>query len=223
MSEDNSIRGSLDLVVNNEENLYEGNLRKYFKIIFLKAKNLNNPYHNFLHSMHVTWLCYQACHYYSNVMSKRDMRNLLIASMFHDFDHRGTVGPDILNIERAVQGLNAHVLLEDKPYLKEILEIIQATEYPYKTSSSTLDLSLQIMRDADLSQSLSSTWVQQVIFGLAAEWNKTPLEVLKSQINFHQNLKFNTIWAQEKWTAEEINKKLNETQNLIDILELETI
>lgn len=63
------IRGSLDQLINNKYNLYEGNLRAYFQIIFHKAKNLNNPYHNFRHMMHVTWLSYLACKYYSDVLS----------------------------------------------------------------------------------------------------------------------------------------------------------
>lgn len=218
-----SVRGSIDLVVNNEDHLYEGNLRKYFKVTFLKATNLNNPYHNFRHMMHVTWLSYLACRYYSNVLSKREMRNLMIAAMFHDFNHRGTVGPDILNIKLAVQAFKDNILLEDKPYINDILAVIEATEYPYKTLSSNLDLSLKIIRDADLSQSLCSTWLQQVVFGFAAEWGKTPLEVLKAQVNFHKNLKFNTSWAEDTWTVEDINKKIDETQNLIDILDTEVI
>lgn len=216
-----SIRGSIDLLMNNEEALYEGNLRKYFKIVFTKAKNLNNPYHNFRHMMHVTWLCYQACSFYADTFNKREMRNLLIASMFHDFNHRGISGPDILNIQLAVAALKEYILPEDKPYFEDIAALIEVTEYPYKVLSDNLSLSKQIIRDADLSQSLNATWLQQVIFGLAAEWKKTPIEVLKNQVNFHRNLKLCTAWAQETWPPEEINKKIEESTQLIDILDNE--
>ncbi len=212
------VRGTLDQVITNEDGLYEGNLVKYFQIIFNNAKNLNNPYHNFRHMMHVTWLCHRACHYYKDDLSQRQMRNLLIAALFHDFDHRGTAGPDILNINLAVQALEKYVLPDDLPYLEEIIFIISATEFPYKTVTG-LDLCSQIIRDADLSQALNPAWLQQVIFGLAQEWNKTPHEILKSQNAFHQNLNFYSEWGRNLWPKEEIEKKMDEVTNFLAILE----
>lgn len=78
-------------VIDDELNLYDGNLRYYFKVVFEKARNLNNPYHNFRHIFHVTWLCYKALAYYkenNKPIDKNDARALLIAAMFHDFDHK---------------------------------------------------------------------------------------------------------------------------------------
>lgn len=214
------VRGSIDHVILNDAKLYEGNLVPYFKIIFFQAKNLNNPYHNFRHMMHVTWLCHGACIFYEAEMTKRQMRNLLIAAMFHDYDHTGIMGPDKQNIEIAVAALEKYILPEDRPYLEDISDIIRATEYPYKSDSTNLKLSFQILRDADLSQALNATWLQQVIFGLAAEWKKTPYEVLKIQTNFHEILNFSTEWAKETWPKEEIDKKIHEVRNLLQILEL---
>src|SRR5437016_5609491 len=110
-------RGTLDQLIMNDNDLYEGNLVKYFQIIFKKAKNVNLPYHNFRHIMHITWLCHDACGFYGNKLNKREMRNLLIAAMFHDFDHRGVAGDDKLNIAIATQGLTEHILPEDQSYL----------------------------------------------------------------------------------------------------------
>ena len=213
------VRGTLDQVILNDDNLYEGNLVPYFKISFFKAKNLNNPFHNFRHMMHVTWLCHEACIYYKSVLSKREMRNLLIAAMFHDFDHKGILGPDINNIEIAVAGLEKHILPEDLPYLKIISDIIRSTEYPYKIDSDSYHLCVQILRDADLSQALNVSWLQQVIFGLSAEWNMTPYEVLKIQTQFHNGLNFCTSWAKDTWPKEEIDKKIDEVNSLLRILE----
>jgi hypothetical protein len=213
------IRGTLDKILSNESDLYEGNLVKYFQIIFIKAKNLRNPYHNFRHTMHVTWLCHDACTYYKQMLTQREMRNLLIAAMFHDFDHSGTTGEDSLNINLAVKAIKKYVLPEDRHYLEEIIAIIRATEYPYKNNSTHLNLCSQVIRDADLSQSLCCTWLQQVIFGLSAEWNKSPLEVLKIQTDYHSNLRFYTEWARTIWPKEEIDKKIEEITNLLEILE----
>ena len=43
------ISGDLPKIIGNEENLYEGNLIYYLQVLFFKANNLYNPYHNFRH------------------------------------------------------------------------------------------------------------------------------------------------------------------------------
>jgi len=220
MTQNTSMRGTLDQIITNASGLYEGNLIPYFQIVFYKAKNVNHPYHNFRHMMHVTYLCHDACQFYANTLNKRQMRTLLIAALFHDFDHRGTLGEDSLNILLAIRGIEKYVLPDDKPYLADIIDLIQATEYPYKTASSDLPLSQQIIRDADLSQSLNSAWIQQVVFGLSVEKQKKPLEILKSQRDFHQSLKFATEWAHTLWPHELIEAKMDEAANLLKILEM---
>lgn len=214
-----NVRGTLDQLIKNDHDLYEGNLVRYFQIIFYKSKNLNNPYHNFRHMMYVTWQCHQACNFYVNTLTKRERRNLLIAAMFHDFDHSGTTGDDLFNIMLAIQGLNKYILPEDQSHQKDIAALIHATEYPYKMESSSLSLCEQIIRDADLSQALNPVWLQQVIFGLASEWNKSPLHVLKMQNDFHRKLNFTTVWAQETWPKSAISNKIDETTHLLEILE----
>lgn len=213
------VRGNLDKIIINEIGLYEGNLVRYFQIVFNNAKNLNLPYHNFRHMMHMVWLCHCACNFYLGTISPREMRNLLIAAMFHDFDHRGTIGDDDLNIQLAIRGLEKHILPEDLAHLRDIKTIIQATEYPNTTPSTELDLLSQIIRDADSSQALNAAWIQEVIFGLAAEWKKPPIEILRVQESFHRNLKFNTEWAKQMWPQYYIEEKINEANNLLHILE----
>ena len=68
------ISGDLPKIIGNEENLYEGNLIYYFQVLFFRANNLYNPYHNFRHMSHVLWLCYKACQYYSHNLPPRQMR-----------------------------------------------------------------------------------------------------------------------------------------------------
>ena len=45
------ITGDLPEIIGNEENLYEGNLILYFRILFYNSNNLKNPYHNSRHTL----------------------------------------------------------------------------------------------------------------------------------------------------------------------------
>ncbi len=147
------------------------------------------------------------------------MRNLLIAILFHDFDHSGMLGEDDLNIERAVRGLQKHILPKDLPFLGEISALIrEATQYPYVVAADQLSLSGQILRDADVSQVFSVAWIQQVIIGLASEWGKTPIDVLKMQEPFLRTLKFHTQWAKEQFPQRDIEAKIAEAHELIKLL-----
>jgi len=167
---------------------------------------------------HVLWLCHQAGMYYKKELTRRDIRNLLIAAMFHDYDHRGLIGDDDINIVLATRGLERHILDEDRPSFNVIRSLINATEYPYKGPSESLSLSAQIIRDADLSQVLSVAWIQQVVFGLATEWNKKPIEVLAMQGPFMSSLKFHTEWAQKLFPQSDIEAKIAETRLFLDLL-----
>jgi hypothetical protein len=211
--------GSIPRIVRNNGDFYEGDLSHYYQAVFNHARNLNNPYHNFRHMTHVLYLCHQACVFYKETMSPREMRNLLIAALFHDFNHSGKTGPDIVNIKRAIIGLKRHIAPTDEGEFKSISALIALTEYPYKIPSEKLDcLSAQILRDSDMSQSFSVAWIQQVVFGLAEEWGKTPLDVLKMQGVFHNNLKFHTDWAKAAFPEELIRRKIAEAEALLALL-----
>src|SRR5437762_12648381 len=95
--------------------------------------------------------------------AERDKRNLLIAAVFHDFDHLGNSSPDQINIDRAIAGLQAHVTEEDVPHLATIEALIQATHYPYLVHSESLDLHARIIRAADVGQTLTAAWSQHGI------------------------------------------------------------
>src|SRR5712671_5146112 len=194
------LTGDLPEIIGNEENLYEGNLILYFRILFYNSTNLKNPYHNFRHTLHVLWLCQKACRYYQNRLTPRQMRNLLIAALFHDFDHPGHPhpsegDPDRINIPIAIAGLRRYIMPADRCFLPEIDALIEATHYPYKIGSDKLDLLGQIIRDADLAQALSPAWIQQVVIGLAQESEVEPLDVLRAQGAFLAGLSFHTRWA----------------------------
>lgn len=218
--EEAEVRGSLPEIIRNDQDLYEGNLVHYLQAIFSDASNLNKPYHNFRHMFHVLWLCYDACWYYTNELSRQDKRNLLIAAVFHDFDHLGRSGPDQLNIDRAIAGLRMYLAPQDVLHLANIEALIQATHYPYTVPSETLHLAARILRDADVGQSLNAAWIQQVIFGLAAELGKTPLELLEMQEPFLSNLRFATDWARTVFPKEHIEQKVSEANELLSLLRM---
>lgn len=215
-------RGSLPQIIINWEGLYEGNLVKYFQALFYTAENLNLPYHNFRHCTHVFYLCYEASRFYKDELSKRRIRNLLIAAKFHDFNHTGVVGDDALNIERSVAALRQHLDEYDRDSLEDIVLLLQGSQYPYILGDDKLPLEGLILRDADLMQAFSTAWIQQVVFGLAAEWGKTPIEVLALQQKFLGNIVFKTEWGRLLVPKAAIALKINEAQALLDILTMPT-
>ncbi len=210
--------GSIPEIIRNSSDVYEGNLIEYFKIVFRSANNLRNPYHNFRHMFHVLWLCYQACIFYGDRLTKREKRNLLIAALFHDFNHTGTQVNDDINIMLATRGLMQFILNEDRTYFMEIIELIKCTEYPYKTPSGEIGLMQQVIRDADLGQVFSTAWIQQVVFGLATEWNREPLDILKIQAPFLRYLRFYSEWGQEMFPESVIKEKIDEANEILGLL-----
>jgi hypothetical protein len=218
------ITGDIPEIIGNEENFYEGNLVSYFRTLFYNSTNLNNPYHNLRHTLHVLWLCEKACRYYQKSLTPRQMRNLLIAALFHDFDHPGHLhpgaqDPDRINIKIAIVGLRHHITADDRPSLPEIEALIEATHYPNKTSGEELDLLAQILRDADQAQVLSPVWIQQVIIGLAEERGAKPIEILRAQAAFLDALAFLTRWARQMFPQELIKRKIGEAEKLVRLLE----
>jgi 3'5'-cyclic nucleotide phosphodiesterase len=215
--------GDIPTIVSNDRGLYEGDLGGYFRALFFRATNLDRPYHNLRHMLHVTWLCYQAAEYYRDRLTPRQIRNLLIAALFHDFDHSGhphpgADDPDGINIRIAIAGLRRCIAPEDRPFLPAIEALIQATHYPYTVSGDKLDLPEQIIRDADVAQALSPVWIQQIVIGLARERRIGPLDVLKMQPEFLAAISFNTDWARERFPPRVVAAKIAEAKRLLALL-----
>ena len=183
-------------IIHNREDLYDGNLVDYFQTAFFRFTNLNNPYHNFRHMMHVFWLVYLACRYYKEELTKREIRNLLIAAIFHDADHSGKAGDDSKQIERALKALDNNLHPVDRPCHKEIERLIVSTQYPHCIDFRDVTLSHHILRDADMAQGLDDVWLQQIIFGLGKEMEWRPLSMLRNQLEFIPTSIFRTSWAE---------------------------
>jgi len=94
---------------------------------------------------------------YRDRLTQRQIRNLLIAALFHDFDHPGhphpgADDPDGINIGRSIAALRRHIAPEDRPFLPGIEALIEATHYPYVVAGEQFDLSGQIIRDCRTSR-----------------------------------------------------------------------
>jgi hypothetical protein len=213
------IRGSLPEIIGNDDGLYEGDLTHYFRHVFYHATNLRLPYHNFWHMTHVLTTCHSASRYYRDRLTGRKIRNLLVAALFHDFDHRGILSDDDLNIERAIRGLDGCLLTEDEHHRDDIVTIIRATEYPHKDSVSESTLSEMIIRDADVLQVFSPAWIQQIIFGLGAEQKESAIGMLRLQVPYLEGLELYTEWAKEAYPQKVIDEKLVEVRSVLAMLE----
>jgi hypothetical protein len=212
------IQGSILSIIQNHEGTYEGNLESYHRAVF-HGKHVWNPYHNYRHICHVTWLCYQACQYYAGRWSRLEKRCLLIAALFHDFNHTGKPVSDSVNIQLAKASLKKHLLPEDRRDFGFILKLIDGTEYPHKVPSDECTLAGKVLRDADLCQALDVAWVQQVAFGLSAERGITPREALLMQDRFLSNISFETEWAKERFPKHAIESKIAEANGLAKSVE----
>ncbi len=199
---------SIPAIIRNDRGMYEGNLRHYVKVLFFNAQNIRHPYHNLRHMLHVTYLCYLAIVYYGNKMTPREARNLLIAALFHDFDHSGLSGNDDRNLARAARALQKYAAPVDWPHLGNIKTLMWTTEFPHKVHAEQLDL-------------LGEIWLQQVVVGLSQEMGKTPMDLLKMQRGFHEHLKYQTEWARDLFPPEVVSAKIAEAEEYLDILESE--
>jgi len=206
---------SIVSIVNNEEGLYAGDLNHYYKLVFT-APNVNNPYHNFRHMMHVFCRVYEgACYngYYKEIGPQR-FRALLIASLFHDYGHSEKMGNDVKEIATALNFLDEQLLPIDRSLWPEIKELISATEFPY---NNEVAIGAKIMRDADMSQLLSDVWMQQIIFGLAQEMGISPADNLVREIDFLRSIEFCSDWGQKTFKPQ-IPARVAELTGLLNLL-----
>jgi 5'-deoxynucleotidase YfbR-like HD superfamily hydrolase len=109
------------------------------------------PYHNTSHMLYMAWLAdefFQA--HSSEAQSTCNERAMIVAALFHDFDHSGGNEPDSVNIDRAVAAWHtAYEKLQPKYMDPRLVEMfIRVTQYPYVGEAKTLEA--KCLRDADL-------------------------------------------------------------------------
>lgn len=169
------------------------NLEDYLKIILTKNTGNTNPYHNFYHIQTVVISCYTIAKF-ENVKDD-EIKLILIAALFHDFDHSGGKLTDDKNVKIAIENFLTYSK-ESKKNNDIIVDLISITEFPYDdTKDSNLTLNQKIIRDADISQLTKDNVFQQVIIGLEQELNNDLKDQIKIQIKFMDSLEYFTEYG----------------------------
>ena len=163
--------------------------QKALRHIILTNTANNAPYHNLNHLLTVTKHAYNALMFNNNFYGGY-VEDVLVACLFHDYNHSQGAFPDSENIKIAKRGvvdfLNS---LDSNPLDTDFIEhIIDATQYPYVISSEDLCPYQKIIRDADLCQIYEYDWLKQNIFGLSLEMNIPVVDLLPGQIKFLESI-----------------------------------
>jgi HD superfamily phosphodiesterase len=189
------------------------NIEKIFSDIlkYIKENNPSSdaPYHNNSHMITV----YKFCKDIAKDIGYIDTVNLLVAALFHDFDHSMGKEKDNINVQRAIKGFsdyyenNLNNSIVDKD---EVVSIIRITEYPYTIESSELNIPQKIIRDADLLQGAVDNWYDYIIVGLSKEMN-LPIDLIKEgTLDFRSKIRYNFDYSKEIFLSnnDEITNRL---------------
>lgn len=230
---------SVDEVIFNEE-LRQLGLFGMWEHIQKTNPSANLPYHNTKHMQGVAilaWKIYNAMPNYQdpgNLGRYQELKALLIACLWHDYDHSGGKEVDSVNINRAIAGFDKWntSARRDRGIGTQIIEkakqIIQVTEFPFVHYP---DFHLEkIIRDADLLYTFSDN-TGMIVFGLFSEMlqaGKFPEgftfdDFLKGQRNFLSNAQFFTNIGDEiakTHTERVLGLQIQYGETLSDALEL---
>lgn len=173
-----------------------------FKHVLEFNTSLYAPYHNMDHLLWVTQKCYEGALYEN--LDSRQTDKLLVAALFHDFNHTMGESSDDVNIKFAVNGFRDFFMdvlkSTDGEFMGDVVDIIRATEYPYVISEDILTIEQKIIRDADLMQAISDNWFGMIMLGLSKEAKGAPLNaVVEGNIKFHKGVKMITEWGQRMY------------------------
>lgn len=178
-------------------------LQKAFKYIILNSSSNNGPYHNLNHLLTVLKYCYLGA-LSEGIKDDKELRELLIAAIFHDVNHTIGKEKDDVNVQNSKDAIGKFVKQEeidvDIDYVNKLLD---ATQYPYVIEGKDLDLKQGIIRDADLMQVFEYNWIHQNIAGLSSELKMDLLDFVQPQRKFLDSAAFNTDWGKkmhkDKW------------------------
>ena len=218
--------------------IHEYNLWKIF--YFIVENNPSNfaPYHGIRHTLHVM----KAAHdiYWNRLHNECDLcdcddcawydfystsEDLVIAALFHDFNHSQGVYTDKGNVDDAIKGA-VDFMTYRTPYslqkIERIASIIRATEYPY-SEANNINILSEIIRDADLSQSASDDFLFYVM-GLMQENNDSRdgyedihsfKTIIENTIKFNKANKFFLPETEEIY-GEQRKRNIQMLENLLE-------
>jgi hypothetical protein len=169
------------------------------------------PYHNNEHMITV----YNFCKDISDNIEHTDNLNLLVAALFHDFDHSMGKEKDNVNVKRAIEAFSDYYnneLTHSDINKDKVIDIIKITEYPYTIKNSELNTDQKIIRDADLLQGSVDNWYEFIVIGLSKEMNIPIDKIKEGVIVFRENIEYNFDYSREVFMSnnDEVTKKLKE-------------
>lgn len=164
------------------------NLKSALKYIILNNKSNDAPYHNINHLLTVTKNCYYALKY-MDMLDDDKVEELLMAALFHDFNHSMGKEKDDVNVGVAKTEMRNFILNQRIKLDVDFMdEIIDATQYPYVIDAKDLNVYQSIIRDCDLCQIYEYDWLKQNIFGLSKEMNIKVVDLLSGQRKFLEGI-----------------------------------
>lgn len=137
----------------------DGSTVDIFMNLASSGTHVHNPYHNLTHELqHVYWS--NACAVNSGISEPSELRNLAVASMFHDHGHSGGRQPDYLNIQYATKFIpavcdhllyNSTFVFANEIVAKNVITLIECTQFDYPDFHRKPETRAEMcMRDADL-------------------------------------------------------------------------
>ena len=166
----------------------------YIKGFMDKNPSKDNPYHNNYHMYSMVVRCNTLADYAIQRGSEVRKDELLLAAMFHDYEHSGGKLVDSQNIERAIRAIEQSGLLEFSQ-LEDVCDIIDVTQYPFIYEPFTIEE--KIIRDADLLQCTEAGYIYHTYYGLLEEIriknsDLTTQQFVVGQLKFLESAKFYT-------------------------------
>ena len=153
------------------------------------------PYHNFSHSL---WVANYAQMIYTHETNKKAPKELIIAALFHDFDHSGGFFKDDLeNIFRAVRGYiiwaDSHREF-DETFDNKVINLIRQTQYPHLAPATSFEAAC--LRDADLLQNCNDTLFANFT-GIKQEmFREIPYpQYMDNTLKFLRSIEYKTTWG----------------------------
>ncbi|MFW6225637.1 MAG: hypothetical protein ACOC3V_01595 [bacterium] len=190
-------------------------LKKYelfsfaFKYIINNNIGAYNPYHSTFHLIDVFTKCMEISHVYK--LPEKDILELGLAALFHDFNHSGGRLKDYENIELALTAFNIfyndNIDKFNSLNKDNIIELIKITEYPHKRKPS--NVKEMILIDSDMIQCYNKNWFLNVITGfLMKEIGMDIKDAINNQIKYIKGVNYYTEYANSIHTKEK-DKMLN--------------
>lgn len=173
------------------------NLSKALRYINDNSKSNDLPYHGLDHVYtvfnHITYFL----DYYKDELRVKGTsevnvheiyeQELLLAALFHDFDHSGGKYPDYVNVQVACDGVKKFWRMYESFNYEHVQWIIKGTEYPYVIKKDNLTVEQSILRDADLSYMFGDMYLVKAL-GLQKELKAQDDVFIKGSLEFYKNI-----------------------------------